>query len=76
MALIDLRGLRIRKVRSALSEPASMAGTQETTLMTTMKKSRQFQPLLQYEFLCQTRPSAMILQTHSTRKMTEKMLSK
>ena len=53
-----------------------MAGTQETTLMTTMKKSRQFQPLLQYEFLCQTRPSAMILQTHSTRKMTEKMLSK
>ena len=68
-ALIDLNGLNTLNVRRAFN---SRAGILQSSIKpdTTTTKSKLFQGSLKYEFLCTTKPIAMILTTASSVNMT------
>lgn len=75
MALIVLKGLRIRKVRRALRPPLFTLGIKFTRETHTTKKSSQFHASRRQDLACTTNPIPRILLTHSKMKMPVKTLS-
>ena len=68
--LTVLSGLKILKVRNALSPPPLFTyGKNPIHEVITTKKSSQFQKLLKYASLWKMKPLEMILQEHSKAKM-------